>query len=333
MRYLGPSSTRVALLVAVTSIVIGAAPAGAHDLGVVRVRLVEVGLGHYVLEARLPPVPEFEALLPTLATRCRMPHAPDVRRGQGAIDMRLVFDCGGTRLATTDVLRLPWPNHGAFVSADLGTGATSGHFVEASEQGATVALDRLIGEDRHWIDITRHYLPLGIGHILTGWDHLAFVLMLCLVASSWQLLYLVSAFTLGHSLTLLLAALGVVHVPTAPTEACIALSIVFVAREALGLRDGRSRHGAPLVFAFGLLHGLGFANALTASGIQRAEFFLGLVTFNLGVEIGQLMFVGVVIGVGLIGRLVKPRARRLVTAATAYAVGILGVFWTLQRTL
>jgi hypothetical protein len=333
VKYVRPASLRLALLGAMTWLLIDAAAVGAHDLGVVRVRLVEVGSGHYVVEARVPPVPEFEALLPTLAPRCRMRDAPDVRRRETSIDMRLTFDCGGAVLTAADVLRLPWPNHGAFVSADFGSHATAGHFFEASEQGASVTLDRLISEDRRWIDVSRHYLLLGIEHILTGWDHLAFVLMLCLVASGWPLLYLVSAFTVGHSLTLALAALGFVHIPSAPTEACIALSIVFVAHEAIGRRDHRSRQGAALVFAFGLLHGLGFANALAASGIQRTEFFFGLVTFNLGVEIGQLMFVGVVVSISRIGRVLESRSRRLVAQATAYAVGVLGAFWTLQRTL
>lgn len=332
VKYLHPVSIGSSLLTAVTAVLMSAGPAGAHELGVVRVRVVQVGPRQYVLEARLPPVPEFEALLPTLA-RCRMLDAPDVRRLQGSIDMRLRFDCSESELTTAAVLRLPWPNQGAFVSADLRAGSITGHFVEATEQGARIALDQFVVEDRHWIDIARQYVRLGIEHILTGWDHLAFVLMLCLAASGWRLLYLISAFTLGHSLTLALAALGVVHVPTAPTEACIALSIVLVAREAIGCGDTLSRRGATLVFAFGLLHGLGFASALAASGIQRAEFFLGLVTFNVGVEIGQLMFISAVVCVGLLGRLLPPRSRQLVTAATAYSVGMLGAFWILQRAL
>lgn len=319
-------------LLAATSVVIDATIANAHELGVVRVRLVEVGPGHYVVEARLPPVPEFEALLPTLGARCQRLDAPDVQRRQGSIDMRVAFDCGGT-LTTGDELVLPWPNHGAFVSFGLRPGGIAGHFVGASEQGAKVTLESLITADRGWIEIARRYLRLGIEHILTGWDHLAFVLMLCLVASGWQLLYLVSAFTLGHSLTLALATFGVVHVATAPIEACIALSIVFVARKAIESSNDRWPHNAALVFAFGLLHGLGFASALSESGIQRKEFIGGLLSFNVGVEIGQLVFVALVVSLGLIGRQLTPCSRRFVAVATAYIVGILGVFWTLQRTL
>ena len=170
---------------------------------------------------------------------------------------------------------------------------------------------------------------------MTGWDHLAFVLMLCLVATGWRLLGLVSAFTAGHSLTLALAALGFVHVPAAPVEAAIALSVAFLAREALREGEDTLRHGAALVFGFGLLHGLGFASALQASGIARAEFYVGLLTFNLGVEIGQLMFVALVVGLAAAGHLagMAQGPRRTISAAAAYAVGVLGVYWTLQRTL
>jgi hypothetical protein len=332
MRFVRPAPAGVLLLGVLAALLVDAAPAKGHELGVVRVRLVEDGPGRYILDVKLPLVPEFETRFPTLPERCRMPSAPNVQRRREGIAMRLIFDCAGSPLTTADVLQLPWPNHGAFVSTELRSGATAGHFFEASEQGAAVALETLIKEDRIWSDISGRYVLLGIEHILTGWDHLAFVLTLCLIASGWHLLRLVSAFTLGHSLTLALAALGVVHVPTAPTEACIALSIVLVAREAVRGGEATARHGMTLVFGFGLMHGLGFASALAASGIQRGEFFLGLFTFNLGVEFGQLIFVMVVLTLSLIGRPLGTRPRRAAAAATAYTVGILGAFWMLQRT-
>ena len=110
-------------------------------------------------------------------------------------------------------------------------------------------------------DVARSYFLLGVEHILSGWDHLAFVLCLCLLARGWRLVKLVTGFTLGHSVSLALAAFDAVRLPSPPTEACIALSIAFVAREALLPRALR-RHGPGMVFAFGLLHGLGFAGAL-----------------------------------------------------------------------
>src|SRR5687768_12592783 len=120
-----------------------------HDLGVVRVRLLEEAPAQYALEVRLPAIPEFATQVPSLPARCRVSDSPEALPRQAGIDMRLVFDCGGARLTDADVIRLPWPNHGAFVSADLGTGSTAGRFFEATEQGATIALNTLTaGEDR-----------------------------------------------------------------------------------------------------------------------------------------------------------------------------------------
>jgi hypothetical protein len=306
--------------------------AGAHDLGIVRVRLIEVAPSQYLLEVKLPPVPGFERLAPTLPDRCRLSGAPDLERRQGSVDMRLAFDCAGSPLTSQDVLNLPWPNQGAFVATEFRSGSAGGRFFEASELGVSISLETLVGEHGGFFATARRYMLLGIEHILTGWDHLAFVLTLCLIASGWHLVRLVSAFTAGHSLTLALAVLGVVHVPVAPTEACIALSIAFVARRAAhGIPA--TRHDAALVFGFGLLHGLGFATALTESGIGASEFLLGLVCFNFGVEVGQLMFVAVVLGIVALGGLASPPARRVLAGATAYSVGILGIFWTLQRML
>jgi hypothetical protein len=329
--------SRVVLLaLLVGSLLSDGAPAQAHELGVVRARLLEVGPARYALEARLPPIPEFTSQLPTLPARCRVSGGPTILARPAWIDMRLEFDCRGSRLTGADTIALPWPNHGAFFSADLRTGSTLGRFFAGDEQGAIVTVSALTESDeRGATEIGRRYLLLGIEHILTGWDHLAFVLMLCLVATGWRLWGLVSAFTAGHSLTLALAALGFVHVPAAPVEAAIALSVAFLAREALREGEDTLRHGAALVFGFGLLHGLGFASALQASGIARAEFYVGLLTFNLGVEIGQLMFVALVVGLAAAGHLagMAQGPRRTIAAAAAYAVGVLGVYWTLQRTL
>jgi hydrogenase/urease accessory protein HupE len=171
------------------------------------------------------------------------------------------------------------------------------------------------------------YLSLGIEHILLGWDHLAFVLALCLLATRRELVKLVSAFTLGHSVTLALAALGWLAIPAPPIEACIALSIVYVARQAL-LPRAALHHGVGIVLCFGLLHGLGFASALRESGIERGELLLGLLSFNLGVEIGQLGFV--LAFLLLAAGLRQPLTRRLVPA-TAFGLGSLGIYWTLER--
>ncbi len=179
------------------------------------------------------------------------------------------------------------------------------------------------------------YLRLGIKHIATGFDHLAFVFGLLLLVSGRPLFWTISAFTLGHSITLSAAVLGLVRVPTAPLEAAIALSIVFVAVEVA--REGAARPTLGRRFpwgmaaVFGLLHGFGFAGALTAAGLPPGEIPLALLSFNVGIEIGQIAFVLTVLSVGslLASRIAwRPAAARL---ASAYVIGSLAAFWFLQR--
>jgi hypothetical protein len=186
------------------------------------------------------------------------------------------------------------------------------------------------------VEVARVYLGLGIEHILFGVDHLLFVLALLLVTRGTRpLVTTVTAFTAAHSITLGLATLGVVHVPSAPVEAVIALSIVFVAAEIV--RAGRGRAGvttrAPWVvaFTFGLLHGFGFAGALSAIGLPPGHIPLALLAFNLGVELGQLLFIGAALTtVGALrgARLPIPRWAGL---APAYGIGSVAMFWVIQR--
>jgi hypothetical protein len=183
------------------------------------------------------------------------------------------------------------------------------------------------------------WIRVGIEHILGGFDHLAFVLGLLLVLElrfSRRLLLAITAFTLAHSLSLALAALGVVHVSTAPVEACIALSVLLVAREATHEQETAIRRWPWLAAAlFGLIHGLGFAAALAEIGLPRAAVAWSLLWFNVGVELGQLAVVGVVIGAASV---VRPliRERRIVGLwihrSACYALGALAAFWLIQRT-
>jgi hypothetical protein len=312
---------------------LGGLRANAHELGVVRIRLMQQGAAQYFLEAKLPSPQGLEFMIPQLPERCDLLGQPMIRYIQAGTEIRIAFNCS-TPLASGDVVKLPWPFQGAFVTAEPRQGVLVGRFFEATAQGTEIPLEILHSSAGGLVafDVVWRYLRLGTEHILAGWDHLAFVLTLCLTAQGLVLLKLVSAFTIGHSLTLALAALGVVHVPIAPAEACIALSIAFMARGGI-VRGNRVHHGVGLVFAFGLLHGLGFAAALSESGIERAEFFMGLFAFNLGVEAGQIIFVVAVSALAILGRYLSYERRWQFVAATAYALGILGVFWTIQRIL
>ncbi|MBS0362683.1 MAG: HupE/UreJ family protein [Proteobacteria bacterium] len=184
------------------------------------------------------------------------------------------------------------------------------------------------------------YMRLGILHILTGFDHLMFVLgLLLLIGPSWRLVKAVSAFTVAHSITLALAALGFVHFPSAVIEACVALSIVFVACELVPVpgRPETLTHRYPwlIAFTFGLLHGLAFAGALAEVGLPAGEAPAALFLFNVGVEIGQLVFIAAALAVIFVLRWVRARlawdTAAFARAAPAYVIGGCSAFWLIQR--
>ncbi|NKB37277.1 MAG: HupE/UreJ family protein [Gammaproteobacteria bacterium] len=182
--------------------------------------------------------------------------------------------------------------------------------------------------------IAPYYFRLGLEHIAGGIDHLVFVLgLLLLIQGLMNLLKTITAFTLAHSVTLAAAILGYVHVPSAPVEAVIALSIVFLAREIVAdTQAGLSRRIPWLVAAiFGLVHGLGFAGGLSEIGLPESEIPLALLMFNLGVEAGQLAFVALALLVMSFVRRVLTNAQEGLQRISAYAIGSLASFWLIER--
>jgi hydrogenase/urease accessory protein HupE len=211
-----------------------------------------------------------------------------------------------------------------------------------SQDGQTTTT--LVRSSQPWLEIAAPsggalavfsaFVGHGIEHILLGYDHLLFVLALMLIVRDTRTLVLtVTAFTLAHSITLALATLGVVRVPGPPVEAAIAFSIVLVAAEVLRLRAGQSSLTASrpwlIAFCFGLLHGLGFASALSEIGLPHGDVPLALLAFNVGVELGQLAFIAVVLGVAAIARKVHLGDRAVRWAP--YAVGSIAAFWFVER--
>jgi hypothetical protein len=194
------------------------------------------------------------------------------------------------------------------------------------------------------LEVAATYLSLGVEHILFGIDHLLFVLALLFLVGSWrQLVGTITAFTAAHSLTLAAAALGFVHVPQAPVEAAIALSIVFVTTEVINKAAGRPALAAHkpwlIAFAFGLLHGLGFAGALREVGLPNHAIPAALACFNLGVEAGQLLFVAAVFAVFTVVRWLGSGGASNTWTLTAqlarpaaYAIGIPAAIWLIERT-
>lgn len=183
--------------------------------------------------------------------------------------------------------------------------------------------------------IAMTYLLSGAEHILFGIDHLLFVAALLLIVRDWRMMVkTITAFTIAHSITLGLSTFGLVKLPSRPVETMIALSIMLVAVEAVRRERGKTSISISwpwvVAFAFGLLHGFGFAGALVELGLPQGDIPLALLSFNIGVEIGQLLFIGlVVLAVTALQRMIA-MPRQAVTVC-AYAIGILASFWTFER--
>lgn len=181
------------------------------------------------------------------------------------------------------------------------------------------------------------YLRLGIEHILLGVDHLLFVLgLLLIVRDGWTLLKTVTAFTVANSVTLSVAAIGVIQVPAPPLNAAIALSILFMGREVVRTWRGQTsftiRRPWIVAFGFGLIHGFGYASGLAELGLPRGELLLALLLFNVGIEIGQDVFVGLVLALKRAFRQLEIVWPLWALRLPGYAVGIAGAFWTLEHT-
>ena len=209
----------------------------------------------------------------------------------------------------------------------------------------TVQLERIVPSSPTFVatrtpgafEVVQTYTVLGIEHILTGFDHLLFVLSLVLIVrGTRRLLWTVTAFTLAHSITLALATLGVIHIPGPPVEAIIALSIVFVASEIVHQQRGTEGMAARkpwlIAFTFGLLHGLGFAGALAQVGLPENSVVIALLFFNVGVEIGQLTFIAAVLACGLLVRQVATQHVFAKQAfVLAYCIGGTASYWVIER--
>jgi len=210
-----------------------------------------------------------------------------------------------------------------------------------STQGArlTQSVPALVVEPSPGVlEVARVYSVLGVEHILSGVDHLLFVLALIIITrGGWKLAKTVTAFTLSHSITLTAATLGFVHVPQRPGEAVIALSIVFVAAEILRMRRGIKSItiSAPwmVAFSFGLIHGLGFAGGLSDAGLPVAHIPTALLFFSLGVESGHFLFIGVVLSLLAIAARVRMPLPRWAELVPPYAIGTVAMFWVIQRTV
>lgn len=247
--------------------------------------------------------------------------------------MRLTCDAPGLTGQQISIQRLPETSAEVLVRVEFLDGSAQTDLLRPTS--ATMMIDGPKGV----LAVAVEYARLGFDHILAGFDHLVFVLGLTLiVGGGWTLVKTITAFTLAHSITLALSTLGLVRVSQTPVEAVIALSIVFLARELLLMHRGQpgltARAPWLVAFVFGLLHGLGFAGALREIGLPPGDIPLALLAFNIGVEVGQLAFVGATLAVLALVRRAGTSALPAWTAQLpAYAIGTLAALWTIERIL
>jgi hydrogenase/urease accessory protein HupE len=188
------------------------------------------------------------------------------------------------------------------------------------------------------VQLAWSYFLIGVKHILEGVDHLLFILgLLLIVGSTSMLIKTITAFTVAHSITLAIATLGYASTPLPPLNVLIALSILFLGPEIVRVWRGQTsvtiRHPWVVAFGFGLLHGFGFASGLSTIGLPSHEIALSLLMFNVGVEAGQLFFVAVILAMLKSFQVLEFQWPRWAELAPGYAVGSLGAFWTIQRTI
>ncbi len=307
-----------------------ARPLAAHEVNPGYLELREESAGRYRVLWKHPKPGEVPIhLTPVFPAECRDAGGQRPDSTRNALLLRITLECaGGIR------------------GKQLG--------VEGLEGGTTDVLVRvyhadgvletiLIRPDNPSVTIGRKggslaYFRLGVQHILMGVDHLLFVLgLLLLVGNGWILFKTITSFTVAHSITLGIATLGFASAPVLPLNAAIALSILFLGPEILRARKGESsltiRSPWLVAFAFGLLHGFGFASGLTTLGLPRAEIPVALLLFNVGVEAGQLFFVALILLLGRAFRTLQIRWPTWAEALPAYAIGGLGAYWTIQRTV
>ena len=318
-----------ALLVAIAS-----PRARAHELRPGYLELRETSDGRFALLWKKPAGGEVEIqIAPVVPQGCALETPDRQPLSPGAVLVRGTLRCeGGLAGKTLTVAGLETTVTDVLVRIHRADGRLESHMLRPAAPSVT------LGAATTSAQRAGAYLRLGVEHILMGVDHLLFVLgLLLLVSNRWMLVKTITSFTVAHSITLAIATLGYASAPLPPLNAAIALSILFLGPEIVRVWRGETsltiRHPWVVAFAFGLLHGFGFASGLSAMGLPRAEIPLALLLFNVGVELGQIAFVLLVLGLERSFRTLEIRWPRLVEALPGYTVGSLGAYWTIQRTL
>lgn len=308
-------------------------PALAHPLSPALLDVEEIAGGQVEIRWKTPAlkVPGTN-VEPALPDHCKALGNPVATEQGDSVLVRWTMDCSpqglvGYRIGFSG---LDEAKTDALVRVKLADGRLTRGVVRAAEPFL------LVPERESSLAVFRSYASLGIEHILTGLDHLLFVFgLLLLVAGVKPLLETVTAFTVGHSVTLSLAALGLVNLPPRPIEVLIALSVFLLAVELSRSADAPPsllrRFPWLMAGVFGLLHGLGFASALAQVGLPQTDIPLALFSFNVGIEIGQLTFVIVILISKYVLRPLLVQMPRWAELVPLYAMGSLAAFWCFQR--
>jgi len=330
----------VQFLFVVTFFWFGSGTVFSHDLGVVNATLeATVAPSEYRLSVDTPESALYLYSPPGIPNGCLLNKPYNGQYSEGALAFE--FSCDGP-LTVADSIKLSWDRSGVFLTAHWADAAPVKKLFLRDESLITVSLRELSAENLKWYASAIRYLTLGVEHILAGYDHLLFVCgIVLMVRSSALLVKTITAFTISHSITLALAFLGVINVPSLPVEACIALSIVILAYEIIRMTKGKlgltARYPWLVAGGFGLLHGLGFAGALSELGVAAEEVPIALLFFNVGVELGQLLFIlclnlvafvavkaSVIVGYSAV-------RGEVMRTSFAYCLGVIATYWVIER--
>lgn len=306
--------------------------AQAHPLAPAVLELRETGGGHVDVTWKMPLLRAPEATAePVLPTWCRALGGPVLAADDLSVRRRWTVDCGPRGLVGGEVGvdALQTMKSGAFVRITKADGSLIQGIVTADRPLLTVPARARAS------DVVRDYVVFGVHHILAGPDHLLFVFGLLMLARSWRrVLQTVTAFTVGHSITLSVAVLGIAVVPARPAELAIALTVFALAVELSRERQAASLMGRfswAMAIVFGLLHGLGFATALRETGLPAGAVPLALFSFNVGIELGQLLFVLVVGAMWWTLRRLPMALPVWVQRVPVYVMGSLAALWCFER--
>jgi hydrogenase/urease accessory protein HupE len=326
---------QIAMMALLAALVLPQPVACAHEVRPAYLQIDEVATGRYQLLWRTPVLAGMR--LPVVLRLPDQVHdvaEPIAQELSDSLIERRVFEAGPRGLAgkRIDFVGLQATITEVLVRVQLLDGTHSTTLVRPSKPWVDIA------RSQGPLSVAGAYLSHGVEHILFGFDHLLFVLALILIVRSTRVLvWTITAFTLAHSITLSLATLGVVHVPGPPVEATIALSIILLACEIVRLKRGEpsltARWPWVVAFTFGLLHGFGFAGALIDIGLPPGDIPLALFSFNVGVEAGQLIFIGAVFAALAAARRIDfpSVVERHALSVATYAIGTMAAFWFIER--